>query len=125
MNRLPDYHVMIVEDDALIGLDLECLLQDEGVKVIGPVGSVRAALASLNCGRALHGALLDVNLGEENVFPVADALEDAGVPFVFLTGHSNEMVPSRHRGRPVVRKPYLASALLDVLCSALAKQTAH
>ncbi|HZF35791.1 MAG TPA: response regulator [Candidatus Angelobacter sp.] len=113
---------MVVEDEALIGLELESLLRDEGATVIGPIGSVRAALASFNGGRALDGALLDINLGEEKVFPVADALAEAHVPFVFLTGHSNEMVPSRHRGRPVIRKPYLPSTLLDALCSAMAQR---
>ena len=111
--------VLIIEDDALIALELEQTLQDRGVMVVGPFGSVDRALPA--AGNGLDGAVLDINLGDEDVFPVADALSDIGVPFMFLTGHSDSKLPARHQGRPVMRKPYLPNQLVALLFSVMAK----
>jgi CheY-like chemotaxis protein len=113
-------HVLIVEDDALIALELEDTLRDAGYAVVGPAASVPAALGCLADHRLLSGAILDINLGAEDVFSVADALSASQIPFLFLTGHSNAVLPSRHRRRPVVRKPYLGAALLATLASTIA-----
>jgi hypothetical protein len=63
-------------------------------------------------------AILDVNLGDERVFPVADALMEKGVPFVFTTGYGPSGLEDRYPGRAVITKPYreatLVEALLDV-----------
>ena len=112
-------HVLIVEDDALIALELEDTLREAGYAVVGPAGSVHAALGCLADHRFLAGAVLDINLGDEDVFSVADALSSARIPFLFLTGHSNAVLPSRHKKRPVIRKPYLPATLLATLATAI------
>ena len=111
--------VLIVEDDALIGLELEQTLQDRGVTVVGPFASVDGALRF--AGDGLDAAVLDINLGGEDVFPVADALSKGGIPFMFLTGHSDSTLPARHQGRPIMRKPYLPNQLVALLFSVMAK----
>jgi len=116
-------HVLIVEDDALIALELEDTLRDAGYAVVGPAASVRAALGCLADHGYLAGAVLDINLGDEDVFSVADALSAQQIPFLFLTGHSNAVLPSRHERRPVLRKPYLAAALLAKLASTIGAES--
>jgi DNA-binding response OmpR family regulator len=106
--------IMVVEDDILIALDVQMMLQAEGYLVLGPVTSVKAALAKVEEQRP-DAAILDVNLGREMAFPVADALVAAAVPFVWLTGHSPGLVPARHRHRPILNKPFRERELLDVL----------
>ena len=115
-------HVLIVEDDALIALELESTLSEAGYAVVGPAATVHAALGCLANHRILSGAVLDINLGDEDVFSVADALSASQIPFLFLTGHSNAVLPSRHRRRPIVRKPYLEAALLATLASTIAAE---
>src|SRR5215813_12964577 len=112
-------YVLIVEDDALIALELEDTLSEAGYEVVGPASSVRAALECLAGHRFLAGAVLDINLGDEDVFSVADALSSSRIPFLFLTGHSNAVLPSRHKRRPVIRKPYLPATLLATLASTI------
>src|SRR5262245_46391577 len=119
MKGLSGRRVLVVEDDALIALELEQTLQDRGVTVVGPFGSVDNALPF--AGNGLDGAVLDINLGDEDVFPVADALSDAGTPFMFLTGHSDSRLPARHQGRPVMRKPYSPGRLTEVLSALMVK----
>lgn len=83
--------IMIVEDEALVALMVEDLLKDFGCEISGSFGAVDDALAYLQDAAtpppALDGAVLDVNIGGTMVFPVAERLRAAGIPFVFATGY--------------------------------------
>jgi len=83
--------IMIVEDEALVALMVEDLLTDFGCQISGSFGAVDEALAYLSEAAtpppALDGAVLDVNIGGTMVFPVAERLRAAGIPFVFATGY--------------------------------------
>ncbi|MGQ0584795.1 MAG: response regulator [Reyranella sp.] len=109
--------VLIVEDDIFIALDLERVLDEAGCSVIGPAPSVERALARIADTR-LDAALLDVNLGHELVFPLADRLSAEGIPFIFVTGEPRT-VPERHWMRPVITKPYQAPAVLEALAAVM------
>src|SRR3954447_17307383 len=87
--------LLIVEDEYLIAIDLANWVQDLGIQVVGPVGSVREALEVVESSESqLHGALLDVNVRGEPVYPVADALAARGLPFLFTTGYDALAIPS-------------------------------
>lgn len=82
--------VMIVEDEALVAMMVEDMLGDLGCEVAGSFGAVDDALAYLGGGGPRpDGAVLDINIGGEMVFPVAEALRERGVPFVFATGYGD------------------------------------
>lgn len=80
--------ILIVEDEALLALDLTFTMQDMGATVVGPCCRLRAALEAADAA-PLDGAILDVDLAGETVFPLADALVRGKVPFVFHTGRQN------------------------------------
>src|SRR3954466_6402529 len=89
--------LLVVEDEYLIAADLTTSLESLGVEVIGPAASVEEALSLIeNYGGSLDGAVLDVNLRNERVFPVADKLSERGVPFVFTTGYDALAIPAAH-----------------------------
>lgn len=111
--------VLVVEDEALIALDLETTLRRHGCEVVGPVGTVGEGCRLAAAGR-IDAAVLDINLGREPVFPVADALAAAAVPFLFVTGYDAGVLPARHRHRPVALKPYRVRKLIDALANLLA-----
>jgi two-component sensor histidine kinase/PAS domain-containing protein/CheY-like chemotaxis protein len=103
--------VLLVEDNAVIGLDMAEGLEAAGAKVIGPVASLQHALGAAAAG-GFDVAVLDVNLGGEQVFPVADLLAERRVPYAFLTGYdASVMVPERLRSAPALRKPIRVDAL--------------
>lgn len=106
--------VLIVEDEAIIAMDLEMMLQDEGCDVVATVASVKTALEQLG-KHEIDCAFLDINLGHEQVFPVADELARKGVPFALLSGHTRAVVPPAHHGRPALPKPYLKKDVLKIL----------
>ena len=80
-------HVLVVEDEMLVGMELESLLERQGCAVIGPASTVGRALALLD-HEQVDAALLDLNLNGEPATPVAAALTTHGVPFVLVTGYS-------------------------------------
>src|SRR3954470_681835 len=86
--------LLIVEDDYLIAADLASSLEELGAEVIGPAGTVEDALELVQrSGETLDGAVLDINLREQRVYPVATALARHGVPFVFVTGYDTVAIP--------------------------------
>jgi DNA-binding response OmpR family regulator len=111
-------HVLVVEDDVIIAMDIEAILIGAGYRVVGPVGSVEAGRCAV-AGRLADCAILDVNLGAELVSPLADDLAVADVPIIFLTGHSSHALPPTHRDRPIIQKPYLAAVLLQAVAQSL------
>lgn len=99
---LPDlagWRILVVEDEYLIAMDLADRLGDLGAEVIGPAGSVAQALEIVESGACrIDGAVLDVNLRDERVYPVADALTARGVRFVFASGYDAGLTPPAYAG---------------------------
>lgn len=79
--------VLIVDDEALIALNLADSLRELGFTVLGPAHSVEAAIALIRSG-APDVAVLDINLAGQSSAPVARALRALGVPFVYCTGYT-------------------------------------
>ncbi|HRD29207.1 MAG TPA: response regulator, partial [Caulobacter sp.] len=73
-NAIEGLRLFLVEDEALVAMLLEDMLADLGCVVVDTAGSLDQALGRLEdiAGRA-DGAILDVNLGGEQVYPFADA----------------------------------------------------
>jgi len=107
--------VLIVEDDPIIAIDFEDRLLGFGVTSVRTVGSVAQALAAI-AARAPDFALLDVELGREKSFAVAERLTAAQIPFVFVTGYGAETsIPAAFKARPRLQKPCSSDALETAL----------
>ena len=106
--------ILLVEDEFLLALQFERALTAAGFEVLGPLATVRQALGALAV-ELPAGAVLDVNLAGGTVFEAADALVEAGVPFVFRTGREAADLPPEHRSAPLLQKPCAPQALLDWL----------
>ncbi len=109
--------VLVVEDTALIAMDLECILIDAGHSVIGPASTVSDALELAERGQ-VDVALLDIDLHGELVTPVAQKLSDDGVPFAFSTGFEAGGSPLPvFAETPVLRKPFDDQSVLSTLAA--------
>ena len=106
--------VLLVEDEALVAMMMEDVLADLGWEVAGSFGDVAPTLDWLEKNDDLDAAVLDINLGTENVFPVAEALKARGTPFTFLTGYTAPMGASKFQ-TPVLNKPVDVAELERVL----------
>jgi DNA-binding response OmpR family regulator len=116
--------ILIVEDDSVLATDLTALLTQAGCKVVLPTTSVAAALSTM-VHYVIDAAILDVNVHNEWVFPVAHALAAAGVPFLFLTAYALDSIPPEHRDRPFLRKPHVPAELLAAVRQMLGPAAAN
>jgi PAS domain S-box-containing protein len=96
--------LLLVEDEALVAMAMKDLLVELGFEVLGAYRRTADALAAAR-DHDINAALLDVNLGGELIYPVADYLTAKGVPFVFVTGYGAETIDRRFAYVPVLQKP--------------------
>jgi CheY-like chemotaxis protein len=107
--------VLIVEDESLIALGLAIAVADFGGVVVGPVATVLQALAMIET-LPIAAALLDANLADRDVTPVALKLLEKDVPFVVHTG--NGLPPDlaiAYPGLTVIPKPAVARYVVEML----------
>ena len=113
--------VLVAEDETLAALEIADMLKRRGCTVLGPVGSLRAAMV-LAEGEALDAAIIDVRLSDGLSYPLARHLMRNFVPFVFATAHARDLSwPDDLRHVPRVAKPYSERALLVALAGALSE----
>ncbi|RUV16807.1 MULTISPECIES: response regulator [unclassified Mesorhizobium] len=112
--------VLIVEDEYLIAMDLKFMLERRGWRVMGPVATVAEASRLLE-SELPSVALLDVNLGDELVTPLAEELSSLNVPFALASAYDRpELVGGAVLGdAPNVGKPTPETRLLGVLTKLL------
>lgn len=93
VSRMTNRRIIVVEDEVFVAMAIEDALVSAGATVIGPAMSVTSGLELLDSETKLDGAILDINVDNELVFPIAERLRDQGVPIIFHTAyaHTTEM----------------------------------
>jgi CheY-like chemotaxis protein len=123
MAALEGIRVLVVEDEFLVAMLIEDMLTSAGCVVAGPIPRLSDALDAVDRG-TYDAAVLDVNLGGDRVYPVADALSRRNVPFVFITGYGTSGLPGEYAERPRLGKPFKMADLLGMLSSVVAPPSA-
>jgi CheY-like chemotaxis protein len=108
--------ILVVEDEMMVLANIELALDEMGCTSVCAAATIPEALALLD-GRKFDAAMLDVNLNGERSYPVADALARHGIPFVFSTGYGDHGDRAEFADRPLLRKPYVRSALVAALAA--------
>jgi PAS domain S-box-containing protein len=101
---LRGHRVMIVEDEVLVAIALCRELEELGFSVVGKYSRLADAMSAARTNDC-DFAILDINLGGEMVYPVADVLIERDIPFVFITGYGAEGIDARFGNAPVLQKP--------------------
>jgi CheY-like chemotaxis protein len=109
--------ILLVEDDYITAFDLKAELEGLGAEVLGPVSDLEGALEVLAKGPGPDTALLDINLGGEMVFPLADRLQERHIPFIFTTGYDGWALPEPYADLPRLEKPLDMRQLAQALTS--------
>jgi len=115
--ELNGLRILVVEDEAAISLLLEDMLLDFGCEVIGPAARLSVALDAV-AREKVDLAILDVNVAGEPIYPVAEALAQRSIPFVFSTGYGSAGIRDAFRDRPVLQKPFAQHDLKQKLLMA-------
>ncbi len=110
---LADFRILVVEDEFLVAEEMRQMLTEAGAEVIGPVSTLEAANRSLR-EEVVTGAILDVNLQGRLVYPLAEELDEKGMPYIFVTGYDAPDIAAEFQSRPRLDKPVSPGALVAV-----------
>ena len=110
--------LLLVEDEPLVGIFMESILGDMGFETAETCRTLEDGLAAARRGH-FEAAILDMNLNGVLVYPLADLLMSKGVPFIFVTGYSGDVVEKRFSAIPVLQKPVEENDLARVLAAQL------
>jgi CheY-like chemotaxis protein len=110
--KLLGLRILLVEDEMMLAMMLEDMLTDLGYRVV-LAGRIAKAV-QLAASEAIDGAILDMNVAGESVYPVAQELRTRGIPFIFATGYGPQGVDPRYQSSPVLTKPYHVTDLKRV-----------
>jgi len=117
--RLAGFRILVVEDESLIAMLIEAGLEDAGAEIVGPCYSVADCLHAAE-SEEIDGAILDVDLAGEEVFPAAAALQRRSIPFIFHTAHGHRaQLKNEFGGCLVCRKPTSVEELVDAVLGAI------
>jgi PAS domain S-box-containing protein len=106
--------VLLVEDEPLVSMMLADMLSAFGHKVDGPYSRFSDAILAAKTNN-LQAGILDVNLGGEKTYAVADILATRNIPFAFVTGYGPDSIVSAFSHAPVLQKPIEAAKLHALL----------
>jgi len=115
-DALKGVRVLVVEDEYFVAILIEEILESAGCVVMGPIPRLPEALDAID-RESCDVAVLDVNLAGERINPVADALSERNVPFLFVTGYGTNSLPREYAQRPHICKPFRMAELLSALSS--------
>ncbi len=107
--------ILLVEDDYFLVYDLIQQLEANGAEIVGPIATIDEAIDRLRSLDRLDGAVLDINLQGQHVFPLADGLAERTIPFVFATAYEATIVPPRFAHVPVLGKPVAIDEIAEAL----------
>lgn len=105
--------IFVVDDDLLFALWVADELKDRGADVVGPVAVMDRALEFAATAN-IDAAVLDIEIGQELVWPVADALSVRRIPFIFLSGHDGAL-PDRFASHMLMSKLVVPSCWIEAL----------
>jgi CheY-like chemotaxis protein len=109
--------VLLVEDEILVAMMMKDILAEFGLSVVGPFSRVAEAMVAA-VHEDIDAGIIDVNLGGEFVYPVADVLVARDIPFVFVTGYGVESIESRFAHVPIIKKPVQRADLQKIFVPA-------
>ena len=111
--------VFVVEDEALVLMNLEDMLQELGCEVRGPAMRIDRAEQLVEEGMSADVAILDVNVAGEMIFPFARRLAERNIPIVFATGYGRSGLPDDFNDYPILQKPYTTDDVAQGLAAAV------
>jgi len=113
-SSLTGKRVLVVEDEAILAIQVEDDLEQAGCKVVGPACSVRRALQLIE-SEPLEVAVLDYRLGDDTSREIAVTLRMRHIPFLFMTSTVSTDLPRELRDVPRLQKPVKCESLIAAL----------
>ena len=114
--------ILVIEDEYFLADEISRELRLFDAVILGPIGNLAEAFDFLAGCEIIHGAVLDVNLRQERVYPLARALRARHVPFVFTTGYGESSIDAEFQDVPRWEKPLDVRAVVEDLSTRIAQR---
>lgn len=114
--QLNGRRILVIEDSPVVAPFTADVLAELGCTVVGPAPNMAAARELVEAGE-FDGALVDVHIRGERVFPLCEMLNARNVPFVFTSGYADWQMPEKWQDRPRLQKPYTVDQVEEALGS--------
>ena len=111
--------IFLVEDETLIRMMIAGMVEELGHQVVAEAGDIDQAIAIAQLNE-IDFAILDINVAQRQIDPVASILTDRGIPFIFASGYGRLGVPDAFRKSLVLQKPFLLQSLAGAIAETLA-----
>jgi len=122
LRELEGTHLVIVEDDAILRMDVESILRGAGAEILGSCGTIAEGLAAAEID-GVSAAVLDVRVGQESIEPVARRLSQLRIPFVFYTGQiDGDPAMAEWPDCGIIIKPARSETIVSAVANALSKK---
>lgn len=118
---MPDFSILVVEDDAMLSLAMEDILKKLGYTDLEFAFDLAGALAVTD-SKSFSLVFLDVDLNGELSLPVARVLRQHDVPWFFTTGFGSRFDYEDLGEAPIIRKPYSEQDIKQAITITRAKQ---
>ncbi len=116
--------VLVAEDEPFIALDIALAIEDANGEVAGPASSINEALALIE-DSPIEAAILDVNLIDGDITPVAEILFRLGIPVILQSGIGlPDDLAARFPDAEVLIKPCVPAKLVAQLAELIATGSA-
>lgn len=109
--------LLVLEDEYLIGLDLERIAEECGAKSVELISTIDGLLDWIDRGSECDIAILDVQAGNVPSFQAALVLKERGIPIVFTTAYDQSPDLAGFAGVPIVGKPYGKQEIVQAVAS--------
>src|SRR5262245_22376528 len=113
--RLNGCRILVIEDEYFLAEDICSALRELGADIVGPAGEVGDAVGRLTSGELIDAAVLDINVKDQSIYPVAERLRARDIPFVFTSGYDKGAIDSRFGDVPLWEKPIDIAAMARAL----------
>lgn len=113
------HRILVMEDEWLLAEATCDALREAGFEIVGPTPKPDDALRRI-AAEPVNAATLDVRLKDQSGFVVAEELSRRNIPFVFITGYTEQDLPEKFRGRPFLTKPAAGDEVVKAVTSLLA-----
>jgi CheY-like chemotaxis protein len=120
--QLTGRRIFVVEDEYFLAEDIRKAFRALGADVVGPVGHLEDALKIVHDGSVLDAAVLDVNVHNEMIYPIARELKARDVPFLFTTGYDRITVSPEFQDVPLLEKPINPAQIAQKLAALIAER---
>jgi DNA-binding response OmpR family regulator len=108
--------ILIIEDEFLVADYLESIVREMGHDEVFVALDIATGMSLLEA-MSPDFAILDVNIGQALVFPLATKLLQRKIPFVFSTAKPKEWFPEEWRNHPVIPKPLETERLVATMAA--------